>query len=143
MLTLSGNGPASWSFQARIAEGSAVQVELMATLKEGWHVYATELPSDLGPLPTVFRFSDSPHYKATGPVQEPLPVEVYDENFAMVVRHHSGTPVFTLPVERLTDDPFTVDGELEYMVCNDKTCLPPEVVKFRIEVPAAVSNVKE
>ena len=27
------------------------------------------------------------------------------------------------------------EGEVEYMVCNDVTCLPPVGIPFRIEVP--------
>jgi len=26
-------------------------------------------------------------------------------------------------------------GEVEYMVCNDKTCLPPTTVSFVLDVP--------
>jgi DsbC/DsbD-like thiol-disulfide interchange protein len=127
--------PATWSFAAVATEGDKVEVTLTAQLEEGWHLYATELPSDQGPIATSFRFSPSEAFTA-GKLVEPAPKEEFDPNFAMVVRHHSGAPVFKLPIVRRTADAFTVEGELEFMVCNDKTCLPPEVVKFQIPVPA-------
>lgn len=128
--------PATWSFRAVPSAGDRVDVVLTAQLEKGWHLYATELPSDQGPIATSFRFTPSEAYTVEGKLIEPAPVEEYDPNFAMVVRHHSGTPAFTLPIVRRTAAAFTVEGELEFMVCNDKTCLPPEVVKFQIPVPA-------
>lgn len=136
MLILGPKHPATWSFGATVREGTHVDVELTAHLEEGWHLYATELPSDLGPIPTTFRFTASEAYEPVGAIAEPAPKEEYDENFAMVVRHHSGAPVFTLPIARRTAGAFQVEGELEFMVCNDKTCLPPETVAFNITVPA-------
>lgn len=127
--------PATWSFAAVVTEGDRVEVILTAQLEEGWHLYATELPSDQGPIATSFTFTPSEAFTA-GTLVEPAAKEEYDPNFAMVVRHHSGAPVFKLPIVRRTADAFTVEGELEFMVCNDKTCLPPEVVPFKIAVGA-------
>lgn len=127
--------PAKWMFSSENADG-VVNVQLQATLEEGWHLYAISLPSDQGPIATSFTFKNSSDWVASGEMIEPVPVEEYDMNFAMDVRHHSGSPVFVLPIKRATDKTFTVEGELEYMVCNNKTCLPPKVVPFSIVIPA-------
>ena len=135
LLTASpDSGPATWTFSTRTLPNGQVSVELIATLEEGWHLYATELPSDQGPLPTVFRFEPSKAFEVVGVLVEPDPVVAYDINFGMVVRHHSGTARFELIIEPLVDGPFVVEGEVEYMVCNDKTCLPPVAVPFSIRV---------
>ncbi|MDX9751826.1 MAG: protein-disulfide reductase DsbD family protein [Flavobacteriales bacterium] len=133
-LLLQTGSPAQWSFSAAAVPGGLVRVELTATLEEGWHMYATQLPSDLGPLPTEVRFTASDQYTLEGPLEEPDPVEEYDPNFAVQVRHHSGQVVLRQRVR--TTGPAVVSGEVEYMVCNDKTCLPPVVVPFNIAVPA-------
>ena len=75
-------------------------------------------------------------FSIVGELKEPDPVEEYDPNFAMMVRYHSGQPRFVLSIKPSSDAPFVVEGEVEYMVCNDKTCLPPMTVPFRITVPA-------
>ncbi len=127
-------GPAVWSFSASAQGSGHVNLEMKAVIEKGWHMYATVLPSDQGPIPTVFRFEPSDAYVPAGGVQEPVPVEEFDDNFGMVVRHHSGQPAFILPIDAKNNDPFIVKGEVEYMLCNDRTCLPPTVVPFEIHV---------
>ncbi len=58
--------PASWTFSARTLPNGQVSIELIATLEKGWHLYATELPSDQGPVPTSFRFEPSRPTKSLG-----------------------------------------------------------------------------
>ncbi len=129
-------GPISWSFAAVPGKDGQVNVELRAQCEAGWHIYALTLPRDDGPLPTLIRIKADPAFKS-GDVQEPKAVEVEDPNFQMLVRYHDGAPVFVIPVERTSKGAFTVEGEVEYMSCNDKTCLPPQVVKFNVPVEAA------
>ncbi len=126
--------PVSWSFNAAAADDGKVLVSFIAQVEPGWHIYAIDLPNEEGPLPTEFRLQQSDAYTIVVPVTEPEPMEEYDPNFATTVRHHSGTPRFTMLVERTSETAFPVKGEVEYMVCNDRTCLPPVVVPFTIEV---------
>ncbi len=126
--------PVTWHFGASGTDDGKVLITMTAQLEDGWHIYATELPSEEGPLPTEFRFTESAAYTVNIPLTEPEPVEEYDPNFLTTVRHHSGTPRYTMLVERVEAGSFTVQGEVEYMVCNDRTCLPPVVVPFNIEV---------
>lgn len=128
--------PVSWSFASSVDAGGVVQVQLTAHIEEGWHIYATELPSDLGPIPTSIRVAPSDAYTVAGDLGEPVAVEEFDPNFGMVVRHHSGTPRFVIPIKPAVSGTFTVEGEVEYMVCNDKTCLPPVAVPFKLTVQA-------
>ncbi len=137
LLQSTPSDPAKWMFSAEPSADGIVNVQLQATLEEGWHLYSISLPSDQGPIATSFTFKQTNDWVASGELIEPEPVEEYDINFAMDVRHHSGSPVFVLPIKRATNDAFNVEGELEYMVCNDKTCLPPKVVPFSIVVPAS------
>lgn len=128
-------GPVQWTFAVSVEEGRTY-VDLTGACATGWHFYALDLPRDDGPLPTLIRTTAAASFKP-GAIVEPAPEEVDDPNFGMRVRYHSGTATFRLPVERLTDDAFEVSGEVEFMACNDRTCLPPEVVKFSLTIPAA------
>ena len=119
-----------WHFVVQPAGTGAVQVELEARTVEGWHIYATKLENDLGPIPTAIRFTPSEAYSLLGPLVEP----------EMNVRYHEGSPRFVQRIEPTTKEPFVVKGEVEFMVCNDKTCLPPEVVTFTIDVPAVTGK---
>jgi thiol:disulfide interchange protein DsbD len=131
-VAISGS-PAQWSFTAVQRTDGMVELRCQATLEEGWHLYATTLPSDEGPIPTSIRLKDTKAFTLVS-LQEPTPVEEYDPNFAMVVRHHSGTPSFVLLLKPNTKAPLVVEGEVEFMLCNDKTCLPPVGVPFKVDV---------
>ncbi len=130
-------GPISWVFASGPAGGDTVQVHLTATCEPGWHIYALTLPSDEGPLPTVVTVDPGQGYHLAGPAVEQEPEETDDPNFGMVVRYHGGTATFSQPTERDTQDAYTLHGSVEYMACNDKTCLPPRKVEFTLDIPSA------
>lgn len=136
LLTVS-QSPVSWSFSSSWMEDGRVDVMIEASVQDGWHFYATELPSDEGPIATAFRFKQSDSFEVVSALTEPVPEEEFDENFGVMVRHHSGKPRFHLVVRPLGKGPFEVQGEVEYMACNNNTCLPPVVVPFIITVPAS------
>jgi thiol:disulfide interchange protein DsbD len=128
----SAGHPATWSFSAEPVEGGAYRLMLTAQLQPGWHIYHFELPSDEGPLPTELRLEPSDAFRVKGGWDAPEPVEEYDPNFGVTVRHHSGTVRFTTLLEPRLKGPFEVRGTVEYMLCDDRTCLPPTVVPFRV-----------
>lgn len=129
------SGPVTWRFGTKEAADGAIQVTLRAICEEGWHLYALTLPRDDGPFPTVITVLPSENFRAGAPM-EPAPIEVDDPNFQMLVRYHGHETEFTIPVERLSKAAFTVEGSVEFMCCNDKTCLPPVTEKFSIPFPA-------
>lgn len=134
-LILMGPGnPVKWHFQAGSDGNGSVRIAIRSEVEPGWHIYATSLPSDEGPIATSIRFRPSPDYALIGALEEPAPIEVYDPNFGMDVRYHEGSPAFAQLIKPSRPGAFDVEGEVEYMVCNDKTCLPPVVVPFKLRV---------
>jgi len=127
--------PVTWSFAANPASGDTVEIALSAACEPGWHIYALDLPSDAGPLPTVVQVDDGMGYHLVGAVIEPAPLEVIDPNFGMRVRYHGDRTIFTQAIRRDMDQAITVQGSVEFMACNDKTCLPPRQVEFKLEIP--------
>ncbi|MEZ4756251.1 MAG: protein-disulfide reductase DsbD family protein [Flavobacteriales bacterium] len=125
--------PVQWNVSAVAAVDGTVVVHCDARLEPGWHIYATQLSNDMGPLPTAFRLAEGSTDRLLR-VDEPTPVEEYDPNFGMVVRYHDGTPRFTLHTTAKATAPLS--GEVEYMLCNDKTCLPPTVYTFTVSAAA-------
>lgn len=129
------SGPVKWTFGISDSTGGTPQVLLSAICEEHWHLYAMKLPNDEGPLPTAIRLVPSGSYQLDGEIQEPVPTELEDPNFMMMVRYHAGEVVFSVPIKRMTNEAFSVEGEVEFMCCNDKMCLPPEIVKFSVQFP--------
>lgn len=129
--------PVTWRFTAETSATDTVRVQLAATCEAGWHIYALTLPTDEGLLPTVVQLDRSDAYTPAGGPQEPRPEEQMDPNFGMVVRFHGGNVIFSQAVRRTTGQAFRIHGGVEYMACNDKTCLPPHTVPFTLDIPAS------
>lgn len=128
-------GPVNWTFSSETTGADTVQVRLSATCDTGWHIYALTLPSDEGPLPTVVHTDPSAAFHLAGPVEETAPEEKEDPAFGMLVRFHSGIATFMQAVVPAKPEAFTIHGSVEYMACNDKTCLPPTTVEFTLDIP--------
>lgn len=128
--------PVKWTFSAHELPNGQVRVDLTATMEAGWHIYATELPSDQGPLPTAITFQAAADHDAVNGILEPEPEKADDPNFGMVLHFHSNTVTFSQVLARKSTGAFSVSGDVEYMACNDRTCLPPVKVPFTLEVPA-------
>ena len=67
------------------------------------------------------------------PVSSVKPTVVYDELFAMDLRWYPGTVSFTQKVKITDPKKFKIEGEVEFMACNDETCLPPDRVSFAFD----------
>ncbi len=128
------SSPVKWHFKAQRVGDGLVRIDIRTEVEEGWHIYATSLPSEEGPIATSIRFKPSGDYVLHGELEEPKAKEVYDHNFGMLVRYHEGSPAFAQVIKPGKPGAFDVEGEVEYMVCNDKTCLPPVVVPFKLRV---------
>lgn len=104
-----------------------------ATSEKGWHLYDMNLPEG-GPVSTSFTFETLKGAELIGqPVSSVKPTVVYDELFAMDLRWYPGTVSFTQKVKITDPKKFKIEGEVEFMACNDETCLPPDRVSFTFD----------
>lgn len=51
----------------------------------------------------------------------------------MDLRWFPGAVTFTQKVKILDPKKFKIEGEVEFMVCNDETCLPPDRESFAFD----------
>lgn len=103
-----------------------------AEIKEGWHMYSQFINGD-GPVPTTFTFQESKAYTLNGKVQETGAKTSYDPNFDMEISYFEGKTEFVQPVKLNTKEKITISGTIEFMVCNDNMCYPPETIEFTID----------
>ena len=76
-------------------------------------------------------------YQLLGKVLEPKPIEENDPNFDMVLKFFDKKATFRQKIRLLTDKPFVLKGTLEFMCCNDESCLPPTEEPFEFTLPAS------
>ncbi|WP_448636145.1 protein-disulfide reductase DsbD N-terminal domain-containing protein [Pedobacter panaciterrae] len=124
--------PVTWAYAAKKVSKTEAILYIKANIEDGWHIYSQNLKPG-GPSKTTFTFSPSSDYALTGKTTEPKAINYYDENFKMNVSYFGNGVTFQQKI-KLNKGATTVKGKVEFMVCNDKQCLPPEEVSFSIPV---------
>lgn len=126
--------PVKWKIKLD-DKGGAPEKEIVftATADKGWHLYDMNLPEG-GPVSTSFTFETLNGAELIGqPVPSVKPTTVYDEQFAMNLRWYPGTVSFTQKLKVTDPAKFKAEGEVEFMACNDETCLPPDQRPFSFD----------
>ena len=126
--------PVKWSYAAKKISSTEAVVFLKATIQDGWHIYSTNL-KDGGPIKTSFTFTPSKDYSLSGNATEPTPLSKIEKAFNnMTVTYFEKSVIFQQKIKLKSANATVVKGQLEYMTCNDKKCLPPEDIDFSIPV---------
>lgn len=126
--------PVKWQFSLNSVSDTEVEIVAEAAIDEGWHLYSVNLPEG-GPVPTSINLIESDEYGAAGEIkQEPQPEKQYDQAFDMELSWFSNFATLTLPVRIKSADVEVVEGYVEFMVCDDEQCLPPDRVDFSLSL---------
>jgi len=131
--------PVTWSYSCKKVSENTYNLFLKAHIEKGWHLYSQHIGEN-GPIPTSFHFTGNPAYSLTGEVKEKgKAIKIHDPNFQMDVIYFKKEVVFVQRIKLLKAIP-SIDGSLEFMVCDDSKCLPPETKKFTIVLSDAVEE---
>ncbi len=128
--------PVKWTFDSKEISSDEVEIQFIADIDPGWHVYSTDIPEG-GPIPTSFNFVDNDNYELSGELETPEAIEKFDKAFEMNLEYYGERAVFSQKVKLNTEEPFVIQGELEFMACDDSRCLPPAYVEFAFPVNGA------
>lgn len=125
--------PAKWDIKLEQTGKPEKEIVFTATLDRGWHLYDMNLPEG-GPVSTSFSFEKITGAELVGtPVASVAPTTVYDELFSMNLRWYADKVSFKQKIKITDPAKFKVAGEVEFMVCNDETCLPPDRIEFAFD----------
>ena len=144
-LTMWGQifNPVSWSYEYQWVDDETVELQFVAEIDEGWHLYANKAEDSEGPIPTTFYFSESEDYTLSGEVYESEYISKEDPMFDMVVvNYHEKKATFYQKIRPANGTPLKVSGEFEFMVCDDERCLPPEFLEFTFHIEDKTSRVE-
>lgn len=141
--------PVKWKIKLDDKNGAAEkEITFTATADKGWHLYDMNLPEG-GPISTSFTFETLTGAETIGqPTASATPTTVFDEQFQMDLRWYAGSVTFTQKIKVTDAAKFKAEGAVEFMACNDETCLPPDQVDFAFDkshvsltqVPASTGN---
>ncbi|SDG04576.1 Disulphide bond corrector protein DsbC [Pedobacter terrae] len=124
--------PVTWAYSAKKISKTEAVIYLKATIDDRWHIYSQNV-KDGGPVKTTFTFSPSKDFSLVGKTIEPKAIVKYESTFKMNVSYFEKSVIFQQKI-KLNKATTVVKGVVEFMVCNDKQCLPPEEVEFSVPV---------
>ena len=140
--------PVKWDIKLEDSKSSEKSITFSATIDKGWHLYDMNLPEG-GPVSTSFTFTELEGAELTGNVvADRQPAKIFDNNFQMELSWYENAVVFTQKLKVTDPNELKIAGEVEYMVCNDETCLPPEREDFLfgkkdIDVNATLASLRD
>ena len=124
--------PVKWTYSAKKISTGKYELRMTAIVEKGWHIYSQKTPEG-GPVPTEFTFTKNPLVTFSGPVNEVGKLETHFEKlFDVDVKQYSDKVDFVQVVTVKGTVKTNVNGKVEYMLCNDKECLPPKKLDFSI-----------
>ena len=134
--------PVHWQSSARVVGDKSLEVTLRATIDEGWHMYATDLPAG-GPRATTVEWTTTSGLKLNAAkTRLPKAQEGYDPNYDMTLRWWSGTAQLVYTFDFTGEPNYRLEGAVNYSACNDRQCIAPtsEAFKFTGKSPAPAAQ---
>ena len=125
--------PVSWTLTSKKISDNVYELQMTATIQQGWHLYSQTQPKDAIAEPTAFNFNKNPLLAFDGKVKEVGKLEKYkDEKLDISANQYSQKVTFVQKVKLKGKAKTNVSGKLEFQTCDDKKCLPPKTVNFSI-----------
>ena len=108
---------------------------MVATIQPGWHLYSQNQSADAIALPTTLKFTANPLVVLNGKAKEIGKLyDQFDKATNSRSRFYSNKVEFVQTITIKNNVKTAVAGQIDFMVCDDKQCLPPDVAKFSIKL---------
>jgi hypothetical protein len=122
----------AWTYSTKKLADNQYEVHMTANPPIGWHIYS-QLTPEGGPIPTSFSFSKNALTTLVGKVVENGKlIKYYDKNFKVDVKYFEGKADFVQIIKVKGKLITNLSGDVESMICNDRTCMPPVIEKFNV-----------
>ena len=124
--------PVKWSVEQKNIDNQTAEIQIHATIDEGWHLYGLDLPKG-GPHPTSIVFETLGNATKVGEIQAPSKlIRQFDANFNMELNWYTDQALFIQKIKFNDLSKVSIKGYIEFMACNDKSCLPPNKFPFNL-----------
>ena len=139
-LSFNAQNPISWNVNSKLVDNNIYELEITAHLEKGWHLYSQFLEQNEGydplnsPFSTYITYDLSPNFDTIGNTKE-IGIEThYDPVWESEISFFSDKATFTQLIKLNNLDSTVLNGNINFMICNETQCLPPEDYKFKIEL---------
>jgi hypothetical protein len=133
LLSAQGLNPVSWSFTSKKISDNVYELQMIANIQQGWHVYSQTQPKDAIAQPTTVIFNKNPLVELDGKLKEAGNLEKFkDKDLDISANQYSNKVVFSQRVKVKGKAKTNVTGKLTYQTCNDEKCLPAKTINVSI-----------
>ena len=123
-----------WDITAEQIDKENVTLIFEAKIDEGWHLYSQFLGEDEGPIPTTFIYKENNNLTFIGEVKEIGAETHFDDVWGFEIAYFNNNARFEQKIHLENTDESILEGEIEFMICNDSECMPPELYPFKIDL---------
>lgn len=124
-----------WDYVIKKIGDKRYEVRMVANIQPGWHLYSQTQSADAIALPTTITFAKNPLLIVSGKTKEVgKVVDAFDKATQSRSRFYSNKVEFVQIVTLKSNVKTSIVGDVEFMVCDDKQCLPPDKSKFTIKI---------
>lgn len=127
--------PIQWKAEAKQISDNTFELNTIATMDEGWHVYSSKHGegSDGIGIPTGFTWEESADYTLVGDLKEKGKLlDVFNELIEVREQYFAKKVTFIQKVE--VQKPTTIKTEVMFQVCNEEGCLAPDYKTLEFKV---------
>ena len=133
VLSAQGLNPVNWSFNSKKISENVYEIQMIASIQQGWHVYSQNQPKDAIAQPTTVVFNKNPLLELDGKLKESGSLEKFkDKDLDISANQYSNKVVFSQRVKLKGKAKTNVTGKLTYQTCNDEKCLPAKTINLSI-----------
>jgi len=127
--------PVRWKGSVEDKGDGRYTLVMTAAIADGWHMYDLG-PYEGGPNATAIKFAAADGVSFDGElVQKIESKRVFDKMFEMEIGYFEHKAVFEQSVT-LSVPTAEVKAEIEYMVCDDRNCIPPTEAELTFDIGA-------
>ncbi len=131
-----------WSARTERVNDTLYRVLFDVRIASPWHMYDAG-PYEGGPFATAVQIESGEAVYPVGPLEELLaPKEVYDEIFETQIGYYEGEARFAQSVV-VKKKGAEIAGVVEWMLCNDQNCLPPDEWEFLLPTDGSQQSLSE
>lgn len=128
--------PVAWETSVEKISDTEYDLITSAVIDKGWHLYSQNVPDD-GPIPTTFTYKTHSDFKILGDTSEEEGHTVDDPVFEMKIKFFEDKAEFRQRIKVLNKELSILEGEVEFMVCDDEKCLPPQFIDLQFNLSLA------
>ncbi|MFT4660428.1 MAG: thiol:disulfide interchange protein [Patiriisocius sp.] len=110
------------------------EVIVHSWLQDKWHLYSQELSWKEGPLETIVTFETGNDFSLVGKAEEEGVEKHYDPVWEHDIEFFADEVFFKQKVKVINPGSMIFSGNVNFMMCDDRECMPPDDFSFKINL---------